>query len=352
MKLSIIIPTLNEKSNINLIFDELSKRLKGIDYLENYEFIFIDDNSQDGSLEVFKKLNTQYPNIFKSIIRKKEKGLSGAVIEGIINSKYKYNLIIDADCQYDLDNLSKMTDEIFYSKNEIVIANRVGTDSSKEWKKTLKFFLSRIGFKTIKLFFNVDLPKDVLSGFFIAKKESIMNKINTYNKTGYKILLDIILSNKNLRFAEVPTNFSQRLYGESKMTFSVMLDFIYLIFSKKYFMPVPIKRIFFNYLVNIPSLIACYFIIFFFDKTNSFEIIYLIFLLINFSFVFISEKLILKIFNLTRTFKIMISYTIIYLIIILLYKLTSDLNFIDIIYYIFSIFLTYYSYNRKNWTLL
>ncbi len=352
MKLSIIIPTLNEKGNINLIFEELSKRLKKIDYLENYEFIFIDDNSQDGSLEVFKKLNEKHPEIFRSIIRKKDKGLSGAVIEGIINSKYEYNLIIDADCQYDLDNLNQMTNEIFYNKNQIVIANRIGVDSSKEWKKTLKFFLSRIGFKTIKLFFNVDLPKDVLSGFFIAKKESILDKIKKYNKTGYKILLDIILSNKNLKFAEVPTNFNQRIYGESKMTFSVMLDFIYLIYSKKYSLPLFLKRIFFNYLVNIPSLVTCYLIVLFFNKINSFEIIYPIFLLINYLFVFMSEKLILRIFNLTRAIKILISYAIIYLIIILLYKLTFDLNLKYIIYFIFSIFITYNFYNRKKWFLL
>jgi len=352
MNLSIIIPTLNEKSNINLIFDELSKRLKKIDYLENYEFIFVDDNSQDGSLEIFELMNKEYPNIFRSIIRKKDKGLSGAVIEGIINSKYKYNLIIDADCQYDLDNLKKMTDEIFFNKKEIVIANRVGNESSKEWKKTLKFFLSRIGFKTIRFFFNVDLPKDVLSGFFIAKKESILSQIKKYNKTGYKILLDIILSNKNLQFAEVPTNFNKRLYGESKMTFSVMLDFIYLIYSKKYSLPTHIKRIFFNYLVNIPSLILCYLMVFFFSSINSFEIIYFTFLLLNFLFVFISEKLILRIFNLIRTLKILFSYSIIYVITILLFKLTSDLNLKELIYFMISIFISYYLYNRKTWFLL
>lgn len=352
MNLSVIIPTLNEKKNINLIFNELSKKLEKIDYLERYEFIFVDDNSQDGSLEVFENLNIQYPKIFRSIIRKIDKGLSGAVIEGIINSKYEYNLIIDADCQYDLNNLNRMTDEIFYNKNQIVIANRIGNDSSKEWKKTLKFLLSRIGFKTIKFFFNVDLPKDVLSGFFIAKKESILDKIKTYNKTGYKILLDIILSNKNLKFAEVPTNFNQRLFGESKMTFSVMLDFIYLIYSKKYSLPFFLKRIFFNYLVNIPSLVTTYLIVLFLDKINSFEITYLIFLLLNFLFVFISEKLILRIFNLTRTLKIFMSYTFIYFITMFLYKLTFDQNFKYIIYFFFSVFITYNLYNRKKWFLL
>ena len=109
-------------------------------------------------------------------------------------------------------------------------------------EKDLKIPLSRIGFKTIKFFFNVDLPKDVLT-VFLSQKESILEKIKTYN-AGYKILVDIILSNKNLKFAEVPTNLIKRIYGESKMTFSVMLDFIYLIYSKKYSLPFFLKEFF------------------------------------------------------------------------------------------------------------
>ena len=66
--LSIIIPVLNESNNIEILTNKIIKNLKKLDY----EIIFVDDNSNDNSEIILKKLKNKY-NFFKPIFRKKKK---------------------------------------------------------------------------------------------------------------------------------------------------------------------------------------------------------------------------------------------------------------------------------------
>ncbi len=63
--ISVVIPTLNEAKNIPTIINE-SKKLK-----YNYELIFVDDNSQDGTATIIKKLKTKKVKFIKRIKKKR-----------------------------------------------------------------------------------------------------------------------------------------------------------------------------------------------------------------------------------------------------------------------------------------
>ena len=69
--ISFIIPTLNEKNNIDLTVQKIEK---SISEQESYEIIFVDDKSTDGSLEKIKKLSKNNNNI-NYVIPKKKNGL-------------------------------------------------------------------------------------------------------------------------------------------------------------------------------------------------------------------------------------------------------------------------------------
>ena len=82
--LIIIIPTLNEKENIEILFDKLIQTNIAFDLL------FIDDNSSDGSQEVIKNLLKKNQNI-NCIFRPKKMGVGSAHKDGLIWSyKKKY----------------------------------------------------------------------------------------------------------------------------------------------------------------------------------------------------------------------------------------------------------------------
>ena len=77
MFFSIIIPTYNEAESIDMlipkIYDVLNKHY-------NYEIVVMDDNSPDGTADIVRRLSKKYP--VRVVVRKKNKGLSAAVIDG------------------------------------------------------------------------------------------------------------------------------------------------------------------------------------------------------------------------------------------------------------------------------
>ena len=87
-KISIIVPIYKEKDNIIELTDKIRKNLKSI----KYEIIFVDDDSDDGTKEILKKLKKKY-RYFDFIIRKKKKDLTQSCFIGIEKSKYKSILI-------------------------------------------------------------------------------------------------------------------------------------------------------------------------------------------------------------------------------------------------------------------
>ena len=97
MKTLVIIPTLNEKINI---FD-LYKKLKKLNI--KFDMLFVDDNSDDGSQEVIKKLAKKNKNV-KYIFRPKKMGIGSAhkdAFKWAYKKKYKILISIDADGTHD-----------------------------------------------------------------------------------------------------------------------------------------------------------------------------------------------------------------------------------------------------------
>ena len=102
-QLSVIIPTYNEKDNIEEILNRLEKTLKNI----SYEVIFVDDDSPDGTGNTVKRQRQSRPYV-QLIQRVGRRGLAGAVIEGILSSKSKTSAVMDCDLQHDETKLIEM----------------------------------------------------------------------------------------------------------------------------------------------------------------------------------------------------------------------------------------------------
>lgn len=93
-KYSIIIPTYNEKDNIELSVREISENIKDLDY----EIIFVDDGN-DGTDKVIEKLSKKDKHIILKH-RTDKKGLSSAVIDGIDIASSDIITVMDADLQH------------------------------------------------------------------------------------------------------------------------------------------------------------------------------------------------------------------------------------------------------------
>ena len=111
--LTVIVPTYNEVDNISNFINKIKEILKNI----NFQILFVDDNSTDGTIDKVNKFKERYDNI-ELIVRIGRRGLSGACIEGIQNAKSNYVAIIDCDLQHDEKLLLKMLQS--FEKEELL----------------------------------------------------------------------------------------------------------------------------------------------------------------------------------------------------------------------------------------
>jgi dolichol-phosphate mannosyltransferase len=93
-KISLIIPTYNEKDNIAPLLERVAKALSGCDY----EVLVVDDNSRDGTIEAAQALASRYP--VKVLVRQNERGLATAVVHGLKSAAGDVIGVMDADQQH------------------------------------------------------------------------------------------------------------------------------------------------------------------------------------------------------------------------------------------------------------
>jgi dolichol-phosphate mannosyltransferase len=215
-KISIVIPTYNERENVPLLVDELYKsvsREKAIDL----ELIIVDDNSPDGTGLVADELSHQYP--IKVIHRKGKMGLGSAVMEGFKLSDRPYVGVMDADLSHDPVILAEMIRNL--GEYDIVIGSRFNDESSVEKWRLDRKLISITGVWLAKHLTHVSDP---LSGYFMLKRVVLDDLSLT--SPGYKILLEILVKGCYSKVKEIPFRFRTREYSVSKLNTSEYLLFI------------------------------------------------------------------------------------------------------------------------------
>ena len=219
MKLSIIIPILNEEKNIIPLTDKIRKVLKN----DDYEVIFVDDSSYDKSRIILKNLKNKF-NFFKPILRNKDRDLTQSCFDGIRIAKFKNILIMDGDMQHDPKYIKKMFHQFKKNKNDIVIGARKLNIKNKGLSETRRF-VSNILIFLFKIF--KIKTTDPMSGFFLFKKEIYFESKNRYFGKGFKILADILINSKNeLKTEDVYIDFKRRYESKSKMNFKILVILI------------------------------------------------------------------------------------------------------------------------------
>jgi dolichol-phosphate mannosyltransferase len=221
--ISIIIPTYNERENITPLLERIDRALASRDY----EVVFVDDNSKDGTAELINSLSHKYPA--RVAVRQEERGLATAVVHGIDHSEGGTIVVMDADLQHPPEVIPELLSKI-ESGADIVIASRyVEGGGMKEWG-----LIRRLISKGAIVLAHVLLPatravKDPMSGFFAFKREGIGKA--RLKPSGYKILLEVLMEGEFRNAAEVPYTFSNRSGGESKLNARQQIEYLKHLFS-------------------------------------------------------------------------------------------------------------------------
>jgi dolichol-phosphate mannosyltransferase len=228
--LSLIIPTYNESQSIKTTIKEQLRILKKAKI--PFEIIVADDNSPDNTANIVKKAFKK--ESVKVLLRKKNKGLSPAVIEGFSIAKGNILAVMDGDGQHDPNILPKMYKLI--KNKDLVVATRYAKGGSVgEWN-TSRTAISKFASLLAKPFLLKNPVSDPMAGFFMLKKELFMKSKKELQSKGYKILLDLLFVNYNnkLSIAEVPYTFRKREEGESKLGLKVSIQYILMLVKEAY----------------------------------------------------------------------------------------------------------------------
>lgn len=238
--LSIIVPTLNERENIPILVERLASVLQGI----NWEIVFVDDDSTDGSLEALKYLASHDPRV-RFLQRVRRRGLSSACLEGMASTASPFLAVMDADLQHDESLLPEMLRHLRHDGFELVVGSRyMAGGSVGQWDETRKG-ISRFATWLVRLLIRIDLT-DPMSGFFMIRREVFERTVHSVSGQGFKILLDIVTASaRKLKVKELPFIFRSRGHGESKLDTLVAWEFVLLVVEKLFGRFIPVRFVMF-----------------------------------------------------------------------------------------------------------
>lgn len=215
--ISIIIPTYKEAQNIPHILDEIDQLRQKNDL--TLEVMFMDDNSQDGSVEAVSKSGFEWARIVE---RDGPRGLSQSVIDGFERAQYPVLVCMDCDLSHPVDAIPKMIQSLANGHQFALGSRNVsGASVDDEWGafRYVNTYLATLLARPLTK------VRDPMSGFFALRREDFDNACDL-NPTGYKIGLELIVKCGFDKVAEIPIHFADRVHGESKMSLNEQLKYL------------------------------------------------------------------------------------------------------------------------------
>ena len=207
-KISIVVPCYNEEESLPLFYREVSKVMEGIPDTET-EFIFVDDGSNDHTMEVLKSLSYKDPrcNYFSF---SRNFGKEAAMYAGLKHAKGDYCVIMDADLQHPPALLPAMYEAVSQEGYDCC----AGFREDREGEGKLRNFLSRSFYKVIQKMCRLEMS-DGAGDFRMMNRlmvDSIL-KMKEYNRYMKGIFSFVGFETKWLPFRNV-----ERAAGQTKWT--------------------------------------------------------------------------------------------------------------------------------------
>lgn len=220
VEISIVVPTYNERENIETLLLAFSKTLEGYDY----EIIIVDDNSPDGTARIVQEYAAEVDRI-KLLVRSGKLGLGSAILDGFKMAKGNYFLMVDADLSHRPEDIKRLIDN--RKGADIVIGSRYIKGGKIIGWPMKRRIISRSAVGLAKTLFNLKV-KDPVSGFALYKKEIFERQSSKLDPIGYKLLLEILVKSQELTVTEIPITFLERKNGQSKLNLDEIINFIKL----------------------------------------------------------------------------------------------------------------------------
>jgi dolichol-phosphate mannosyltransferase len=217
--ITVVVPTYREADNLRPLVAAIDAALSpaGLEY----EVVFVDDDSRDGSEEICTELASSRP--VRIIVRREDRGLSSAVLCGIRAAQGEVVVVMDADLSHPASAIPSMVERLERGEGDFVVGSRyvAGGSIHGHWN-LFRRLNSRVPTLLSRPLASL---RDPMSGFF-ALRRADLPPAEKLSPIGYKIALEIFVKGDFSRPREVPIHFGERLHGESKLSLREQLNFI------------------------------------------------------------------------------------------------------------------------------
>lgn len=222
----VIVPTYNEKENIEAIIRAIFSQEKKFDVL------VVDDNSPDGTAVIVKNLQQEFSNLF--IENRKEKtGLGTAYIHGFkwaLKNDYEYIIEMDADFSHNPKDLIRLYNACAKNGADFSIGSRYLNNKINVVNWDIKrLILSYFASKYVKIITRIPIF-DTTAGFVCYHRRVLENlELDKIKFVGYAFQIEMKFKawKRNYKHKEVSVIFSDRTKGTSKMSGSIISEAVF-----------------------------------------------------------------------------------------------------------------------------
>lgn len=221
----VVIPTFNEKENIERIIRKVFSLKKDFDVL------IVEDNSPDGTAAIVKRLMTEFPDRLFIEERKGKLGLGTAYIHGFrwaLDREYRYIFEMDADFSHNPEDLCRLHEACDKQGADVAIGSRyIKGVNVVNWPMG-RVLMSYFASSYVRTITGMKIM-DTTAGFKCYRR-SLLEAID-FDKikfTGYAFQIEMKYTAWKLGFKiiEVPIIFTDRTEGESKMSRGIFREAI------------------------------------------------------------------------------------------------------------------------------
>ena len=222
----VIIPTYNEKENIEAIISAVFSQEK------QFDILVVDDSSPDGTGDIVAKLQQEFSNLFLEV-RKEKNGLGTAYIHGFkwaISKNYDYIIEMDADFSHNPNDLIQLYNACAEDGADFSIGSRYLNNKINVINWDFKrLFLSYFASKYVRFITQIPIY-DTTAGFVCYKRKVLENiALDKIKFVGYAFQIEMKFKawKKKFVYKEVSIIFTDRKKGTSKMSGSIISEAVF-----------------------------------------------------------------------------------------------------------------------------
>ena len=231
LKSLIILPTYNEKENLEALVDEIVTR-------GPYDALIVDDNSPDGTGSIADRLSKKHQGRVFVLHRKAKEGLGRAYVAGFrwgLARDYDVLFEMDADFSHNPSHLSQFVREIEQGADLVLGSRNIKGGGTRNWS-LLRNIISKGGSLYAQAIL-LSPNRDLTSGFKAFRREVLEAlDLDNIRSNGYSFQIEVTHRARQMGFKvkETPIIFHDRKVGTSKMNGKIVLEAMLVVWKIRF----------------------------------------------------------------------------------------------------------------------